>query len=869
MSGSTHHFFINNLGACCKTNIEVALRQQKNVASVAISIEGHVIITATKRKTIDEELLKSTVVKLGYELEPIPTIPSYWPKGLLAGAAGLTLFILGACGIVIPMLAMYFVAPACGLILLYVGYDVYCRGLKEIRELVETAFAFILFYDNYKEICKKAIKSLTMNSLLTVSTLLLLGLSIASLCMPTLGLPLFFDAALMIFLFYFVGKIIQAHTNKIVSGSNLLKLAAKKIKRIVNKDEYYAKNMQKDFAVSTEEVLSSELKIDDIILVEKNDIIPVDGECIQFTDDAEVFDYMTVGRTLDELKVQQPLLAGVEVTDGTLYLKVTKTKEASKLARLYREIKATAIGKTQFETTISDNAVLFYIPTIFLLALAAGLCVGFLYTPLLGLQAAACLLGAICTCQLLIIAPLAVKAEQKKAIKTGLIINHGKALEIAAKAKIFYFDLNGALTEDMPSVAEISDSKILEYFYILENEHRIGKTICSYIRDQHPEATESKLVTVAIPEETKQDKARVEKIIDGQYYAVGDSSRICKYGVSPEALEHYQKEKFSSEPQGQVIFLTRGTKNQKDIIGHVVLKYKLRPDAIELFQKLRAEEIECRIFTGSDKAHAYPMARELGIAEENLHEHVKTDCSDDDESTDASKQSYVTDLENQGYCVAVVVDQLNDTRAMNSKDPSANRLSIAVNSAHPEIKNQAQAVLATPSLLSILTLIQLSRQFIRHVKQNLALNFICNIAAVAVPLVLLFTIGFVLNPAWAAGLIVLQALVVLLCVCWFYYQPLAIDATKIKTNKQSLDEQIPKNTSNPLPSIKLTAALAQRSTLSSPEQKFVAPYWHSRAHGYNRLRKRGDLLSRHPRERGDLLTRSDSHEIPACAGKTV
>lgn len=798
------YFSVPDMGPCCVKTVEETLCQQKEIASVEVDVtEKRVRIKLKEnQQKIDTEAWKQAITDAGYRLIELDyeaillaaQIRSYWYKALLAGTVGLSLFIFCALGCTMPMLAMYILAPCCSLILFYVGYDVFLKALKEFW----------------------AMQFFTMNSLFTVSTLSLLTISIIALCMPALRLPLFFDAVLMIFFFFYLGKIIQESANKMASQKSLREIAPKKTNKIKN-----FKADQKEFnqkSLEFEEVETKRLTEKDYIFLKSGETVPVNCKIIKLfgpeLTSHQAMDNTDTGDQLKECKKDDELLAGAKISQGQFILQVIATEEKSQLAQLDNALKqqlekldkeVTINEKTDLEKIISNN-IRYFVPIIFLLALITGLIIGFLFTPMLGVQIGLSVLIAICPCMLGLIAPLATRAAQRKAENYNLIIQQALALEIIKKVTLFIFDLNGTLTTGKYSVdekASSQDYKILKHFYNIEKEsnHNIARAICDFVKPK-----------------IEQEKKEEENCFEAPEYQVGNGYQIEKLGIEKKSIDQYKQEKNLQNQSGQIIFLTKTSETEKEIIGHIVLTDTLRPEAPEVIRKLKAERISVKVFTGSDESHALPLVEKLGLTKDDL----QANCSNDKKNGGISKSEYVTKLEKKGNCVAVVVDQINDILAIHSEDPKVKRLSIAVNSANSYIQDRSQVAISPEgSLKSILTLFDLSQQFVSHVKQNLALNFICNLIAVAIPLVLLFTLGFILNPAWVAGLVVLQSVLVLANVGWFYYKglPGGGDSRQTKVNDESLDSLIERSSSQS----ELSTILSPRRAPLSPRTPILSP----------------------------------------------
>ena len=722
----------------CANAIKGVAQTEDWISEVTINILDKSIIIIPKNNIKNNiKSFQKNCEDIGF---PLSKKPNYWPKILSTGLTGFALFILCASGFVMPLLAMYIIGGISSLIIFYAGFDAYKKCFKEVYNL-----------------------QFTMNTLITVSTLSLLIISLLGLALPLLGLTTYFDSILMIFFFFYLGKIIKDYAREKIHLPSFKNIVSKKTRKINN----YKNNNQEEININT-----NLLEINTIILIKKGGIIPVNCEILDMENTIEIHDGMASGRDLKyqdliELKNNKKLLlAGTKVTQGELYLKVIATEQESALVLLDNKIReAAGQEKTNFQISIINKIIHYMVPGIFSLAIIAGMCIGYYFTPLLGLQIGLSILVAICPCMLGIILPLAIRAAQNKAIEHDFIIQESKALEMAANKKIqFFIDLNGTVTNGKPIVDEKSsffkEHDALNIFYLLEknSKHRIGMAICEFIEKNYPSPVDFSFP----PCGGRRPEGPEGGYINGKYYTAGDSSRVLTYGIKQEQLEQYSKEKNIENTEGHIIFLVSGENQEdqnKEIIGHIVLyQDHVRPDTKEFFDGLNKKNINYTILTGSDEKNAHYFTRQLNIPDNN----VKTSC--------VNKKQIITEFKknNPDTSVIIVGNDPNDIAAM-----SANGcVSIAVDSADPLVSSGSQVQLRSPSLMPILKFLDLSKQFTRHLKQNLILNFACNGIAVSVPLILLFTLGFALNPAWAAGFVILQSILVLACAGWFYYQPL-------------------------------------------------------------------------------------------------
>jgi Cu2+-exporting ATPase len=147
----------------------------------------------------------------------------------------------------------------------------------------------------------------------------------------------------------------------------------------------------------------------------------------------------------------------------------------------------------------------------------------------------------------------------------------------------------------------------------------------------------------------------------------------------------------------------------------LVIDDRLRPDAVESVQRLRAEGVKVTLLTGDRRAAAERIAAELGGVE------VIAEVLPED------KDRVVGELQRGGHRVAMVGDGVNDAPALVRAD-----VGIAVGSGTDVSIASADIVLMSSELSRVRDAALLSRRTLRTIRQNIGLSFTYN--AIMVPL---------------------------------------------------------------------------------------------------------------------------------------
>lgn len=173
----------------------------------------------------------------------------------------------------------------------------------------------------------------------------------------------------------------------------------------------------------------------------------------------------------------------------------------------------------------------------------------------------------------------------------------------------------------------------------------------------------------------------------------------------------------------------------------------LKPSAREAMDALRRDGIEVYMMSGDKEEAAAYWAEKAGIT--HWQSHVKPD----------DKQALVARLQQEGKCVAMVGDGINDTQALALAD-----VAIAIGSGTDVAIDAAQVTLVGDDLMTLPEAVDMSRATCRLIWQNLFWAFVYNLVCVplAAGALLLFGIDFQITPMWASALMAMSSVSVVL-----------------------------------------------------------------------------------------------------------
>ena len=173
----------------------------------------------------------------------------------------------------------------------------------------------------------------------------------------------------------------------------------------------------------------------------------------------------------------------------------------------------------------------------------------------------------------------------------------------------------------------------------------------------------------------------------------------------------------------------------------------LKPNAREAMDELQKKGIEVYMMSGDKDEAARYWAEKAGIK----HYHSKVLPQD--------KENLVRKLQAEGKRVAMVGDGINDTQALALAD-----VSIAIGKGTDVAMDVAQVTLMGDDLSAIPEAIQLSRNTVRMIWENLFWAFIYNIVCIPLAAGLLYAFGidWQITPSLASALMAFSSVSVVL-----------------------------------------------------------------------------------------------------------
>lgn len=393
-----------------------------------------------------------------------------------------------------------------------------------------------------------------------------------------------FDEACAVLLFYQVGEFFQSYA----TGKS-----RKSITSLMDIRPDYA-NLKTENGV--EEVDPEEVKIDDIIVVNPGEKIPLDGKIIKGASTLDT-------KALTGESLPKEVLEGDEAISGTINLtsqleiKVEKEFYDSTVSKILELVENATSQKSKAENFITKFAR-FYTPIVVglavLLAIIPSLITGewsvWIYRAL-------SFLVVSCPCALVISIPLSFFAGIGAASKYGILIKGTNYLEKFNKANTFIFDKTGTLTKGNFAIKNVypidKKDEILYLASIAEcnSNHPIALSIInSYGKDFEKDYVLTNVAGEGIIAEKNGEKI---------------------YCGNEKLMENNNINFIKNEEVGTVVYVAKNDK----FFGSIIIADEIKDGAKETIESLSKNGGKTIMLTGDNEKIAESVAESLKLTD--------------------------------------------------------------------------------------------------------------------------------------------------------------------------------------------------------------------------------------------------------------
>ncbi|KAI9663416.1 MAG: hypothetical protein M1829_006108 [Trizodia sp. TS-e1964] len=363
------------------------------------------------------------------------------------------------------------------------------------------------------------------------------------------------------------------------------------------------------------------------------------------------------------------------------------------------------------------------------------------------LQFAIAVFVVACPCGIGLAAPTALFVGSGLAAQHGILVKGGgEAFQEASALDVIVFDKTGTLTQGgNPSV---TDHDIL----LPEKELKLAWAIICALEESSSHPIAKAIANLANSKERATIvKSDIEELagyglhglfdiedshISRRYEAlIGSEAFIASAGVAIDGYWSAKLTTWKNEGKSLALLALRDVTlphdNQSYILAaQFAITDPLRPEAAFTVEKLKKSGISVWMLSGDNPTTARAVAAQVGIKADNVIAGVLPEGKAEKIKwlqENAHKRGSAKHIPGSKAIVAMVGDGINDSPALSIAD-----VGIAIGSGSDVAISSAKFVLISSSLISILTLTQLSRKVFRRIKLNFCWALIYNIGMVPI-----------------------------------------------------------------------------------------------------------------------------------------
>ncbi|MCB0104049.1 MAG: cation-translocating P-type ATPase [Anaerolineales bacterium] len=528
-----------------------------------------------------------------------------------------------------------------------------------------------------------------IHTLIMIGTFSAFGLSVRNIILGHGGL--YFDTATMLIFLVSIGRWLEMQAHK---SSN--KAVSRLLKQIPDQATVVANNQ--DSVVNV-----AELKPGMRVRVRPGERFPVDG--LIAIGEGDMDESLLTGEPKPVTRHEgDKVQAGTINLDGSFEVIATAVGASTTAGQIGRLLHEALWARSPLERMV-DKLSAWMTPLALALAAIAFLIwysIGGLET---GMLVALSVLLIACPCALGLATPLTLWLSLERAAESGVILRSTSALERLAKVERIFFDKTGTLSQLPMKVLEIKEERgkkkeFLEVVASVENEseHPLAKAIVEYAKAQNIELVKpiSFKVLPALGIVGQLPVTNYQSPIH-----IGSARLVSAKGLSMSTDISQQVEAWKEA--GHIVVYA-GWDGQ--VMGILALGETIRAEAKETVLQLQSRGLELGVLTGDEASAGARWQKMLGIP-------VSAALSPDEKMRRLSENS------------AMVGDGINDGPAL-----AAATIGLAMNHGTDVARSAADIVLVRDDLRVIPWLVDLSRESMKRVKQNLGWAVIYNLLGV-------------------------------------------------------------------------------------------------------------------------------------------
>jgi Cu+-exporting ATPase len=587
----------------------------------------------------------------------------------------------------------------------------------------------------------------TMFSLISIGVLTAWGYSLVATVAPDVfpaafrgedgQVGRFFESAAMIVVLVLVGQLLESRARRGTTAA---------IRALMDLSPPEAVRLDPTDPSHSETVALALVKAGDLLRVRPGQRIPVDGRVVEGASECD--ESLLTGEPLPVAKQTGDRVLGGSLNGvGVLVMQAEAASAESLVARITRLVREAHAARAPIEQ-LADRISARVVPAVVLAAiatLAAWIAFGGDQGLSMGIVSAVSVLVIACPCGLGLATPLSMTVAIGRGARSGILARSSAAMQALAMADMVIFDKTGTLTLGKPQLtasgslgegrdaAADSPDAVLRMVAAVEagSEHALAAAFV--------EAAE--VHGMAVPTAVQVQATVGQGLsgeVKGRQVAVGSRAFIEeRAGAVVEPAE-------AEAARGQGATLVMAAIDGQPAAWFAVHDAP-RPEAARVVDSLQDRGLSTALLSGDSQAAAVHLAAAVGIDD------AIGGCSPGDKLREIHRRHQA------GQRIAFVGDGINDAPALAAAD-----VGIAVGSAADVAIETADITLLSGGLARLPEAVDLARQTMRNVRENLALSLVYNLLAIPIAAGLLYpATGLLMSPMLAAAAMTASSLSVI------------------------------------------------------------------------------------------------------------
>jgi Cu+-exporting ATPase len=453
----------------------------------------------------------------------------------------------------------------------------------------------------------------------------------------------------------------------------------------------------------------AELKVGDDFLVGPGEKIATDGTVVEGSSAVDAS--MLTGESVPvKVGVGDPVTGATVNAGGRIVVEATRVGADTQLARMAKLVEDAQNGEAAAQR-LADRISGVFVPIVIALALGTlGFWLGNGAGPTAAFTAAVAVLIIACPCALGPATPTALLVGTGRGAQLGILIKGPEVLESTRKVDTVVLDKTGTVTTGRMTLTAVhtadgaEEAEVLWMVGSLEHssEHPIARAVA--------EGALEKLGSLPTPEDfANVPGLGVQGIVDGDAVLVGRERLLADWTL--ELPEELGRAKAEAEAAGRTAIAVAWDGEARAVLE---VADAVKETSAEAITRRRALGLTPILLTGDNRAVAESVAREVGIAPEDVIAEVLPE----------DKVEVVKRLQREGRSVAMVGDRVNDAAALAQAD-----LGLAMGAGTDAAIEADDLTLVRGDLRAAADAIRLARRTLGTIRTNPFWAFAYNVAA--------------------------------------------------------------------------------------------------------------------------------------------